>query len=358
MLARRHFLQGAVAKCLNSDRTLPALRDIGKRNGILFGSEITCLDIADQTYRDLISRHCAIVTPGLEAKWLATEPAEGDFRFTPLDRIVVFAQANGLALHMHNLIWSSALPQWTKRALAEGRGQLIMQRHIDRVAGRYSGQVYAWDAVNEPVDPRWPSGEEGLCNTEWRRSMGSDYIPMALQAAAKADPDARLLINDDDLEYDTSDRERKRTIYLRLIESWLKSGVPLHGFGLEAHLKPWLPFAEGPYRRFLHELAELGLKLYITELDVCDRLLPAESAMRDAATARIVADYLNVALDEPAVRAVMVWGLSDRATYMNTDPGRRRPDGLPSRPCAFDAALRPKPMYFALANALKAAPSR
>jgi endo-1,4-beta-xylanase len=35
-----------------------------------------------------------------------------------------------------------------------------------------------------------------------------------------------------------------------------------------------------------------------------------------------------------------------------------RADGLPKRPCPYDADLRPKPLRAAIADALRAAPAR
>ena len=166
------------------------------------------------------------------------------------------------------------------------------------------------------------------------------------------------MINDDDLEYDYPGQQRKRDEYLRLLEGMLARGVPVTGFGLEAHLKPEHPLAEVAYRRFLHELAGLGLALFVTELDVLDRALPAEAAVRDRVAADTARRYLDVALDETAVRTVITWGLSDRYTYMGHDPETRRADGLPSRCLPYDDALNRKPMWGAIATALAHAPAR
>jgi endo-1,4-beta-xylanase len=353
MLSRRGFIEASATMFLPETAPGESLCHIAARKGLLFGSEITVADIAGSTaYRALARTHCDIITPGLEAKWGAVEPEEGTFSFAPLDRIVAFAESAGMAVHMHNLLWSVGLPDWTVQALACGRGAEVMVGHIAALAGRYRGQVSAWDVVNEPVDPRWPSGPEGLCNTPWRRGLGAGYVIDALRATGAADPQARLLINDDDLEYDLPDREAKRCTYLRLIESWLRAGANLHGFGLEAHLKPWLPIAEKSYRRFLHELADFGLLLYVTELDVCDRTLPPDIAARDLAVADYARRYLDITLDETAVRTVIVWGLSDRHTYMHRDPATRRQDGLASRPCPFDTDFAPKPFFYAILHAL------
>jgi endo-1,4-beta-xylanase len=335
-----------------------SLRNLAANRNIIFGSMITQRDIGDTAYAALLTEQCAIITPGLEAKWAVIEPHNGIFNFAPMDELAIFAEAGGLKLHMHNLIWSVALPKWTLEALASGQGPGIMARHIATVAGHYRGRVQSWDVINEAVDPRWPADRTGVLTTPWWHGVGPDFIVDAFAEAATADPTAQLMINDDDLEYDTPDREAKRTNYLRLIETWLRRGVQIHAFGLETHFKPWLPFAEKPYRRFLREVAGFGLKLRITEFDINDRLMPADVVRRDVAVADCTKRFLDVALDEPALDMLIVWGLTDRATWMQWDPAGRRQDGLAPRPSPYDAHLMPKPMCEAIAGALRAARAR
>jgi endo-1,4-beta-xylanase len=55
-----------------------------------------------------------------------------------------------------------------------------------------------------------------------------------------------------------------------------------------------------------------GLKILVTELDVLDDGLPRASAPRDRAVADIYRRYLDVALANPHVAAVITFGLSDR----------------------------------------------
>ncbi len=334
------------------------LRDIAAARNIIFGTEVTSQDIRDPAYAALVARECAIITPGIEAKWGAIEPEEGAFRFAAMDRIAAFAHTNGLRLHMHNLLWGVGIPTWALQALQQGRGYAILTAHARAVATRYAALTDSWDAVNEPADPRWPSGPEGLCTTPWRRALGPNFVADACAALHACVPGARLMINDDDLEYAAPDRDRKRATYLRLIESWLRGGVPLGGFGLEAHLKPWLPFADAAYRCFLADLAGFGLRIYITELDVCDKTLPAPETLRDAQAAAHLRRYLDLVLDEPAVHAIITWGLSDRSSWMMRDPAGQRLDGLPPRPSPYDASLTAKPMRAALVAALRGARMR
>ena len=79
-----------------------------------------------------------------------------------------------------------------------------------------------------------------------------------------------------------------------------------------------------------------------------------------AEVAAIYRHYLSVALDNPRVKTVITWGLSDRKSWVisGNDPLAKRADGLRPRPLLFDNDYRPKPAYFAVAEALHAAPRR
>jgi endo-1,4-beta-xylanase len=360
-LTRRQFASGIVVAPIQSRAAQiqqRPLRDIAADRNILFGTMVTLNQIADPDYARLVADECAIIAPGIEAKWPITEPQEGQFRFAAMDALAGFAAGAELRLHMVNLIWSVGLPGWTLTALAQGRGREIMSRHIRTVAGRYRNRVHSWDVVNEAVDPHWTSDKFGLVMTPWWHAMGDDFVAEAFMEAAAADRSARLMINDDDLEYDAPDREAKRTTYLRLVEYWLRHGVPIHGFGLETHLKPWLPLAEKSYRRFLRELAGFGLKLRITEFDVNDRELPADIAVRDRMAAAAAKRLLDIALDEPALDCVITWGLSDRTTWLRQEAIAQREDGLPPRPLPYDAHFAAKPMRDAIAAAFRGARAR
>jgi endo-1,4-beta-xylanase len=352
---RRQVLAGLAASVVPV--AAPALKDRAAARGLLFGSMVEASRLAsDPAFATAIVRECAIVVPGVEAKWAATEAAEGHFTFERLNAVARFAETHGLALRLHNLVWGMWNPPWVARAQDEGRGEAIMTRHIAAVAGHMRGRALAWDVVNEPADPRWPSGPEGLCRIGWWRAMGPAYVERAFHAAHEADPRALLFVNDDWLEY--AQCAEKRRIYLRLLEGWIARGVPVHGFGIEAHLRADIAFDAGPYRQFLKALGDLGLIIHITELDVQDRALPADSAVRDQIVADMAGRFLDTALDEHAVRAVLCWGLSDRAGDLDRDPATRRLDGLPSRGLPLDTLLRRKPLYDAIGRALDHAPDR
>ncbi|WP_306286142.1 endo-1,4-beta-xylanase [Sphingomonas sp. Ant20] len=94
----------------------------------------------------------------------------------------------------------------------------------------------------------------------------------------------------------------------------------------------------------------------ITELDVRDNSLPADFTVRDQAVADFTRGYLDVMLAYPQLRDVLLWGMTDRYSWIEGFEPRK--DKARRRPCPYDAAFKPKPMYTAIAAALAAAPPR
>jgi endo-1,4-beta-xylanase len=182
----------------------------------------------------------------------------------------------------------------------------------------------------------------------------------AFHLVRQLDPKALLVLNEFGFEAvnEFGDRpEPRRRATLQVIDRLLHDGVPVQALGVQAHLLAdqfAQRFDAAGYRRFLSQVADRGLKILITELDVRDDGLPADVAVRDAGVADVYRRYLDVALDEPAVKVVMSFGLSDRYTWLEED--FPRDDGVPRRPLAFDQDLQPKPAYFAISDSLNARP--
>lgn len=141
------------------------------------------------------------------------------------------------------------------------------------------------------------------------------------------------------------------------------NGTPVDAVGIESHLRAvgGPPLSVAKLRRFLADIAALGLEIQITELDVTDEAAPADIALRDRLVAETYRRYLDAVLVEPAVKVIVTWGLSDRHSWIvrkETNAARQRRDALPSRPLPFDVALRPTPAFAAIAAAFATAPER
>jgi endo-1,4-beta-xylanase len=137
----------------------------------------------------------------------------------------------------------------------------------------------------------------------------------------------------------------------------LKSkGVPLYALGMQSPIGlNTKDFNPQKLSDFLKDVASLGLKIMITEMDVSEKK-SLDIAIRDRLIASVYEDVLSVMLDEPAVTAVITWGLSDRYTWLSKRT--QREDGKPVRPLPLDAQMERKLAWNAIARAFEKAPMR
>jgi endo-1,4-beta-xylanase len=334
------------------------LKQLAQEKGLLFGSCLAlkyCVQSA--AYQQLFLAQCDIATPELHMKWNSLSSQPGVYDFAAADKLVAFCSSAHIKVRGHALVWHEALPAWVTAQLTTGTGQAMMTDHIRAVAGHFAGKLYSWDVVNEVLDPG-SRRSDGLRLSPWLQSCGDNYMEVAFRTAAAADPNAVLVWNETYLEVSNGFGRAKRTAMLALIDGMLSRGVPIHGIGLEAHLRgdQVAVLGDGSYEEFLRELAHRGMKIFITELDVQDAMLPADVAARDRAVADIYSTFLSATLRQPAVKAIVTWGLADCFTWIAGY--RPRKDGLPVRPLPFDANCQPKPAYYAIAQTLQAAPRR
>jgi endo-1,4-beta-xylanase len=329
--------------------------------GLVFGSSATTWQLADAEYRALHARESAILFTEDDLLWYRLKPrptSELDFSFG--DRIVSYAERHGMLVLGAHLVWDEGFGEgWTEDDLwnlEEGEARELLFGTAAAMVRRYRGRIAGWIVVNEALD-----GFGIRPEVPWYGTIGPTYVEEAFRLARDLDPEAALVLND--FGYETDDgfttAADKRAVTLDYLDELLGKDVPVDAFGVQAHL-PADRFLEGfddeAYRAFLQALADRGLRILITEMDVLDDGLPAATDERDLAVAAIYRTYLDVALDEPAVASLITFGLSDRYTWLQED--FPRDDGAVRRPLPFDEEIRPKPAHRALAGALEQAPPR
>ena len=330
------------------------IRAAAESRGLLYGCAVRASHLAqDPAFAQLVASECGMVVPENELKWEALRPSASSFSFDAADRVAAFAQQNGLRLRGHTLVWHAALPAWfAGHATAQNAGALL-DEHVAAVVGRYAGRMHSWDVVNEAVETN-DGRADGLRETIWLRLLGPDYIDRAFNAAAKADPAAMLVYNENGLEYTWS--APKRQAVLALLRGMRARGVPVHALGIQAHIQTRHTLDLDGLRSFMADVEALGLKVLVTEMDVADETLPADATARDQAVADLYKRFMTVALGTRGTVAVLTWGISDRYSWLQN--ARPRSDGLPVRGLPFDQSLGQKAAYQAMASSMAAAPSR
>ncbi len=309
--------------------------------GLIYGSAGAYNKLSqDREYQRRFIEECAILTPENNLKWYKIHPQPHQYDFRKGDGLAEWATRHQLKMRGHTLVWYKFLPDWVKETVNSQNAESVLRNHIATVVGHYKGLIHSWDVVNEAIDIA-DGHPWGLRKSPWLEWLGEDYIEFAFQVASEADPNALLIYNDYDLAYETPNQEARRNAVLKLLERLKAKGTPIHGLGLQAHLVgAETRFNSVKLRQFLSDVASLGLKILITELDVSDQGLPADYSKRDRRVADIYEMYLSTVLDESEVIAVLTWGLSDRYTWLSKHRPRR--DGLAVRPLPLDQDLNPK----------------
>ena len=366
---RRGFLMAAAASaaCRSAfaaaepAQATPGLRNIAAKSGLLYGSYIDPWELKDEAdYEAVCAHECGLMVDG-RMDWDHLQPTPDRHGFTGVDADYDWATANGMKFRGHTLVYGERAPSWY--AALPGRNAAIdaLEKHVAETCRHFAGRVQSWDVVNEAILIASPRPDR-LRPHVFLDKIGPEYLDIAYRTARENDPNALLVYNEFDIEMEKPDQLEKRRVMFELIDGFKKRGVPLDAIGLQSHLfyEDMQHFDEKAFSRFLDEIAARGLQIMLTELDCVDNGAPSDIAARDAAVASTYRRYLDVALANRAVTSVITWGVSDRMSWIISvgDPRTKRPDGLRPRPLPFDAEMRPKPVYWAMVDALKSAPHR
>lgn len=353
---------GANARAQDTDTSLSA---VAAAAGRYYGSAVRIDRIdADNDYREAILRECIYLTPELELKWAAIEPRRDELSLAVMDDLMSFARANGMRVRGHTLLWHRSVPDWAGEFLLGYKDWSPIRKFFSSVIARYGDAIEQWDVVNEPIETGHRM--DGLRENTFLEAFGPDYIRRALDDARMFAPRASLMINEYGLDYDIPVERNRRYHCLKLLERLKSASAPLDAVGIQGHLDlAKSPFSQKVFGDFLQEIANFGLQIVITELDVKEYDYRASAEERDRRVAEEVKRYLDAAFAQPAVRGLISWGVSDRYSWLEVTeedyarfagawkegegPGVNR--GLP-----LDASMRRKPMYRAIEAAFKRQP--
>jgi len=209
----------------------------------------------------------------------------------------------------------------------EEKTQIIgdtLKWYITEVVNHFKGTVHAWEVVNEALndngDLRSSSGNDGPEEFYWQDYLGKDYAVIAFKAAAAADPDAKLFINDYSLESTNQTKLSKLIEYVDYIES---QGARVDGIGTQMHLNINWSDTTG-IKNMFEKLAATGKLIKVTELDIA--IDPASGGnnppsspisptlaqyAQQAELYRFVADMYYQIIPANQQYGITVWGITD-----------------------------------------------
>jgi endo-1,4-beta-xylanase len=327
---------------------IPALKTVFA-NDFPLGAAVVPAEV-EGIHAQLLTKHFGQVTPGNALKWDATEPTEGQFRYTDSDAIVNFAKANNLRVRGHTFVWHQQTPAWVfldaagqpMTATAANKTLLLtrLENHIRAVGARYGNDIYAWDVVNEVIDE---NQADGLRRSTWFTITGLDYIRTAFRVARQVVPNAKLYIND----FNTNIASKRDKLFT-LVQQLKAEGVPIDGVGHQMHSNVDFPSAADT-DAMIATFIPLGVLQEITEMDVSIYTNsgesfptpPAERLSRQSARYQALFDVYRKYRTNLA--SVTLWGLADDNTWLDTFPVTRK-----DAPLLFDVSLQAKSAYWAL----------
>lgn len=288
----------------------------------------------------LVGKEFNIVVGENEMKFDATEPNRGEFNYGGSDAVMWVADRYSQEVRGHTLAWHSQVPGWvssdgkknnhgfTKQELLG-----ILKNHIFNVVGKYKGKIREWDVCNEVLDDdqsivRTNPDAYQLRPSIWATYIGEEFIDSAFVWAHRADPQAKLYINDYGVEFAG---DTKTEAYFNLIKRLKASNLPVDGCGLQCHLTTG-QLDTLKLEKNIKRYAEIGLKCIITELDIA----LANPHAADALTlqAKEYGAITRVFLRNENCPSMLVWGISDNHSWRQ------------NQPLLFDSSLKPKPAYY------------
>ena len=318
------------------------------------GAAVDSTDLSGP-HAQLLTKHFDSMTPGNELKWSSLEPNKGTFDFANGDALVGEAVCAGMKVRGQNLLWSTG-QQVPSYAVGDGTNspanQAVVtaniQEHIQSEVQHYGSQVYAWDVVNEPLDP---NQADCLQHGPFYQVLGASYLDVAFKAAKQYAPaGTKLFLND----YSTTD-PAKLACLVKVVDELRDRGVPINAIGHEMHNAINYPSPQSMAKAIetVHNHFP-GIEQQVTELDMSvynagdntsnyGNNVPASVLAEQGWLYESYFDVFRRLKDD--IGGVTFWGMADDDTWLDSFPVSRTDYPLP-----FNMQLQAKPAYWGIVD--------
>ncbi len=318
------------------------------------GAAVDTTDLSGP-HAQLLTMHFNSMTPGNDLKWSSVEPSLGTYNYTNGDAEVGEATCANMRVRGQNLVWSTGA-QTPSYAFGDGTNSPAnqatvtanIQEHIQSEVQHFGNKVYAWDVVNEPLDPSQP---DCLEHGPFYNVLGASYLDIAFKAAKQyAPPGTKLFIN----EYSTADPNRLACL-VKVVRELRERGVPVNAIGHEMHNAINYPSPQSMLQAIGTVAFNFpGIDQQVTELDMSvynagDTASNYGNSIPPSVLAEqgwLYKQYFDVfRLLRGQISSVTFWGMADDDTWLDSFPVSRTDYPLP-----FDMGLQAKPAYWGVVD--------
>jgi endo-1,4-beta-xylanase len=318
------------------------------------GAAVDTTDLSG-AHAQLLMKHFDSMTPGNDLKWSSVEPSLGSYDYTNGDALVGEAVCADMRVRGQNLVWSTG-EQTPSYAFGDGTNSTAnqavvtsnIQEHIQNELQHFGKKVYAWDVVNEPIDP---TQSDCLVHGPFYQVLGASYLDVAFTAAKQyAPPGTKFFIN----EYSTTD-PAKLACLIQVVRELRDRGVPVNAIGHEMHNQINYP-TPASMAAAIETVAEKlpGIDQQVTELDMSvynagDTTSNYGNDVPPSVLSEqgwLYYQYFQAFREERHhLTGVTFWGMADDDTWLDSFPVTRTDYPLP-----FDMGLQAKPAYWGIVD--------
>ncbi|XP_070182068.1 anti-sigma-I factor RsgI6-like isoform X2 [Littorina saxatilis] len=262
-----------------------------------FGTAVACSAYNTKSrgnYRDFIHKHFNWAVTENALKWKVIESTQGQRHYQQALDCVRGLRSNNIKVRGHNLVWSVPVNvQGWQKALSGDILRRTVKNHITDVMNVTRRLLEHWDVNNENLHGTWYQD----------RLHDPDYDLELFRIAHAQDSHVKLFLND----FSVVAQGASTYAYLNQTIRFKAANVGLYGIGVQCHFPDEMEPNPDIIRHRLDILAQAGVPIWVTELDVMSK--------DDNRRADFYEMALSALFSHPAVEGIMLWGFWDKFSW-------------------------------------------
>ena len=335
----------------------PALKDLAKTAGFRIGICLSPEQLRDASYLNLLSSQFNTTTCTNETKAYSlldqrasqkSEDGMPRMNYATADRMISWAQQNGVGVRGHVLTWDAYMTDWffregydsakpiASREVLLARLESYITQVVTHFETEFPGVIYCWDVVNEAMgdspserlngDPRLLRTVRSGAPNVFYEYIGPDYVEYSFLYARNAvealGADIHLFYNDYNMLY-----PEKRNAAAALVESinsfaMDENGNPrklIDGIGMQGYMGGYgeqsgclSPDLISNTKASIKAFSDLGMEVHITEMALrnYDESLGEKHAAFYGDMFSMLRE-INRELGKEVLTSVTIWGVAD-----------------------------------------------